>query len=60
MGKRQAWRYLTFVFAAFWVLFAVILIVSGFPFLIISMALTTIAVLSFLVIVLAWAYQNNI
>lgn len=55
----QAWQYLGFVFAGFWLLFAGILIVSNFPFLIISMALTTIAALSVLVIALAWAFQND-
>ncbi|GCE13544.1 hypothetical protein [Tengunoibacter tsumagoiensis] len=56
----QAWRILIGVFGGFWLLFAGILIFNGFPFLIISMALTTIAILSILVIVLAWAYQNNL
>jgi len=36
-----------------------VLIVSNFPFFIISIALTTIAALSALVVALAWAFQNN-
>jgi len=57
---RQAWQYLIGIFVIFWAIFAIILIVfSGFPFLVISIALTTIAMLSFLVIALAWAFQNN-
>jgi len=56
----QAWQILAGIFASFWILFATILIVSAFPFLIISMALTTIGALSVLVTVLAWAYQKNL
>ncbi len=56
----QAWQILTGLFAFFWILFATILIVSDFPFLIISMALTTVGALSILVTVLAWAYQKNL
>ncbi len=59
MRRVQAWSYLAYGFAAFWILFAVILIVSDFPFLVISMALSALAMLSLLIVVLAWAYQNN-
>ncbi len=55
----QGWQLLAGIFAFFWTLFAIILILSNFPFLIISMALTTIGALSVLVTVLAWAYQKN-
>lgn len=58
--RRQVWRYLIFVFAAFWLLFAFILIIGDIPFYVISLALTTIAALSVLIVALAWAYQNNI
>jgi hypothetical protein len=58
--SRQAWKWLSGIFAAFWLIFAIILITSGIPFYVVSIALTTIAVLSGLIIVLAWAYQNNI
>ncbi len=57
--RLQAWQILILIFGCFWVLLAVVLIVSDFPFLIISIALTTIAALSALIIALAWAYQNN-
>jgi Ni,Fe-hydrogenase I cytochrome b subunit len=60
MEKINPWQLLAVIFTAFWILFAVVLIVTGFPFYIISIALTTIAVLSVLVTVLAWAYQNNL
>jgi hypothetical protein len=60
MRRIQAWKILACLFTAFWILFATVLIVSDFPFLVISMALTTIAVLSVLVTTLAWAYQNNL
>ena len=59
MSGRQAWKVLAAIFAVFWVLFAIILILSAFPFYVISIALTTIAMLSLLVITLAWAYPRN-
>ncbi len=61
MRRIQAWQVLCVVFAAFWIIFAVVLIVfSQFPFYVISIALTTILALSVLIIALAWAYQNNV
>ncbi|MDQ6661468.1 MAG: hypothetical protein M3Z24_10935 [Chloroflexota bacterium] len=59
MKRWQAWQYLIIPFAVFWIIFAVILIVTNFPFYIISIALTTTLALSVLVIALASAYQNN-
>jgi hypothetical protein len=59
MRRLQAWQYLIGIFAVFWVIFAIVLIITDFPFYIISIALTTIAMLSLLIIALAWAYQNN-
>jgi len=53
MRRMQAWQYLIAIFAVFWVIFAIVLIFSDFPFYIISMALTTIAMLSLLIIALA-------
>jgi len=41
------------------VIFAIVLIATGFPFYIISIALSTVLLLSMLIIALAWAYQNN-
>jgi hypothetical protein len=55
----QAWKLLMGIFAIFWVIFAIILIFSGIPFYVVSIALTTVAMLSLLIIALAWAYQNN-
>lgn len=61
MRRIQAWHILIFIFAVFWLIFAVVLIVfSGFPFYVISIALTTILALSALIVALAWAYQNNV
>ena len=57
--RLQAWQILILIFGSFWLLLAIVLIVSDFPFFIISIALTTIAALSALIIALAWAYQNN-
>jgi flagellar biosynthesis component FlhA len=59
MQQRQAWKLLVGIFAAFWVVFAIFLFISELPFYIISIALTTILILSIAVIALAWAYQNN-
>lgn len=59
MRHRQVWKYLVGIFALFWIFFAIILIVAEFPFYVISIALTTIAMLSAIIIALAWAYQNN-
>lgn len=56
--RHQAWPYLILVCAAFWLLFAIILFMSGFYFLIVALAI--IALLSVLVIALAWAFQNDI
>lgn len=58
--KIQAWQILAGIFTFFWILFATILIISNFPFLVISMALTTVGALSVLVTILAWAYQKNL
>ena len=60
MRRRQVWKYLVGIFALFWIFFAIILIVAEFPFYVISIALTTIAMLSAVIIALAWAYQNNL
>jgi flagellar biosynthesis component FlhA len=59
MQQRQAWKLLAGIFAAFWVVFAIFLFISELPFYIISIALTTIFMLSIAIIALAWAYQNN-
>lgn len=58
--RLEAWQYLIGIFAIFWLVFAFVLIaISQFPFIIISMALTTVAILSGLVVALAWAYTHN-
>ena len=59
MQQRQAWKLLVGIFAVFWVVFAIFLFIAELPFYIISIALTTILILSIAVIALAWAYQNN-
>jgi hypothetical protein len=56
---KQVWRYLACIFAIFWIIFACVLILSDFPFLVISMALTVVAVFSAIIVALSWAYQNN-
>ncbi len=59
MRPIPAWKYLIGIFAVFWVIFAIVLFAADFPFYIISIALSTILMLSIAVIALAWAYQNN-
>jgi hypothetical protein len=59
MRRLQAWQYLIGIFAVFWVIFATVLIISAFPFYVISIALTTITMLSLLIIALAWAYTHD-
>jgi hypothetical protein len=59
MQRHRIWAYLIVVFAIFWIIFAIVLILGNFPFIIITMALTTVAVLSALVVALAWAYNND-
>ena len=55
----QAWKVLIGVCAVFWVVFAIFLFLSQLPFYIISIALTTIFMLSIAVVALAWAYTHD-
>ena len=59
MRSKQAWIWLIVIFAAFWVVFAIVLFAADFPFYIISIALTTVLMLSILVVALAWAYTHD-
>lgn len=59
MQRRQIWKYLIVIFGVFWLIFALFLFLGDFPFYIISIALSTVLVLSALIVALAWAYQNN-
>lgn len=59
MQSRQAWKYLIGIFAVFWVVLAVMLIIANFPFYMITLSLSIMLVLSAAVVALAWAYQNN-
>jgi len=60
MRRIQAWAYLAVVLALFWLVLAFMLIVfSDFPFIVISMGLTTLAILSALVCALAWAWTHE-
>lgn len=61
-GKRrwQAWHYLIPILVAFWLVFAAIVIITGyFPFLVIGV-MAVLALFSVLIVGLAWAYQNNV
>ncbi len=54
------WKYLIGVFAVFWIIFALFLVSANIPFVIVSVALTTILAMSAVVVGLAWAYQKGI
>jgi hypothetical protein len=60
MQSRQAWRYLIGVFAVFWVVLAIMLIIADIPFYMITLSLSIVLVLSAAIVALAWAYQNNL
>jgi len=60
MKSIAAWKYLIGVFAVFWVVLAIMMIVADFPFYIITLSLSITLVLSAAIVALAWAYQNNV
>ena len=60
MKSIAAWKYLIGVFAVFWVVLAIMMIIADFPFYIITLSLSIMLVLSAAVVALAWAYQNNV
>ncbi len=60
MRRIPAWKYLIGVFAVFWVILAIMLIIADFPFYAITLSLTVILILSVAIVALAWAYQNNL
>ena len=60
MRRIEAWMYLACIFAVFWVIFAIMLIFfSNFPFVVISIALLSLLMLSLVIIGLAWAYTHD-
>jgi hypothetical protein len=58
--SRQVWKYLIGVFAVFWVVLAVMLIIADTPFYMITLSLSIMLMLSAAIVALAWAYQNNL
>ncbi len=60
MRRIPVWKYLIGVFAVFWVILAIMLIIADFPFYAITLSLTVILMLSVAIVALAWAYQNNL
>jgi hypothetical protein len=60
MHSGQAWKYLIGIFAVFWVVLAIMLIIANFPFYMITLSLSIMLVLSAAIVALAWAYQNNV
>ncbi len=59
MKSIAAWKYLIVVFAVFWVVLAIMMVIADFPFYIITLSLSIMLVLSAAIVALAWAYQNN-
>lgn len=55
-----AWKYLAGMFAAFWLVFAIFLFNANIPFVIVTVALTTVLAMSAVIVGLAWAYQKGI
>ncbi len=60
MKSIAAWKYLIVVFAVFWVVLAIMMVIADFPFYIITLSLSIMLVLSAAIVALAWAYQNNL
>ena len=60
MKRIAAWKYLIGIFAVFWIIFAVFLFLADIPFIVVSMALTTVGALSCLVVALAWAVHHDL
>lgn len=60
MKRIEFWKWLIGILAIFWIIFAIFLIGADIPFVIVSMALTIVLVMSVLVTGLAWAYQHNV
>ena len=58
--SRQVWKYLIGVFAAFWVVLAIMLFIADIPFYVITWSLSIVLILSAAIVALAWAYQNNL
>ena len=60
MKRIEFWKWLIGILAVFWIIFAIFLIGADIPFVIVSMALTTVLCMSALVVGLAWAYQHGV
>ena len=59
MRRFPVWKYLIGVFALFWVVLAIMLVIADTPFYMITLSLTIILIFSAVIVALAWAYQNN-
>jgi hypothetical protein len=55
MRRFQGLQWLFFLLLTFWLVFSVVVVMSGFPFLVFAIAL-----FSFLIMALAWAVQNGV
>jgi hypothetical protein len=60
MRSIPAWKYLIGIFAVFWVVLAIMFVISDIPFYLITWSLTIILIFSVAIVALAWAYQHNL
>ena len=59
MRSIPAWKYLIGIFAVFWVVLAIMLIIADFPFYMITLSLSIMLVLAAAVVALAWAWTHD-
>ena len=59
MPSIPAWKYLIGIFAVFWVVLAIMLIIADIPFYLISLSLSIILILSAAIVALAWAWTHD-
>ncbi|WP_052887939.1 hypothetical protein [Thermogemmatispora carboxidivorans] len=60
MRRIPALAYLAAALLAFWLLLATMMIISGFPFIVVTLTLSSDLMISIFVLGLAWAYQKNL
>jgi hypothetical protein len=59
MRRFPVWKYLIGVFALFWVVLAIMLVIADTPFYMITLSLTIILIFSAVIVALAWAWTHD-
>ena len=59
MRSIPAWKYLIGIFAVFWVVLAIMLVIADIPFYLITWSLTIILIFSIAIVALAWAWTHD-